>query len=155
MLLYYYNTITGETRWQRPAEMGPAPTGTGWFGRGAAGNPLSDVYDIQNKQFLQRPARQQADSIAATHTQRKEGANEYNIWYGRYNGDQWDYGLEKGEPAPFRCHVAKDAGYTKADELAAKGQQCFFCIHFARGCCAKGSKCKYYHRYSAPSLLHG
>ncbi|KAK8805522.1 hypothetical protein WA158_002178 [Blastocystis sp. Blastoise] len=150
-LLYYFNTITGQTQWQRPAEMGAAPTGTGWYGRGAAGNELVFAYEKQNVQFLQRPARKQAETIEAQHTQRLEGANEYNIWYHRWQGDAWDFGLEKGEPAATRCNVADDAGYTKADKESVKGKQCYFCIHFARGCCAKGSKCDYYHRIPIPS----
>ena len=41
--VYYYNDKTGETTWERPAELGPAPFATGWFGRGAAGSVASSV----------------------------------------------------------------------------------------------------------------
>ena len=43
-LLYYFNTVTGQTQWQRPLEMGPVASGTGWYGRGAAGDPLVIAY---------------------------------------------------------------------------------------------------------------
>jgi hypothetical protein len=28
---YYFNSATGVTQWERPAEMGAAPTATGWL----------------------------------------------------------------------------------------------------------------------------
>lgn len=43
-------------------------------------------------QYLARPAKKQKDFIDPKkyHT---EGANEYNIWYNRYLGDEWDQKL--------------------------------------------------------------
>ena len=38
--IYYYNTDTNETQWDRPAEMGPAPIATGWVGRGNTNNSV-------------------------------------------------------------------------------------------------------------------
>ena len=149
-MLYYYNTVTGQTQWQRPKEMGPVASGTGWYGRGAAGDELVIGYEQQNETFLKRPARKQADTIISSHANR-EGNNEYNIWYGRWVGENWNYGLDRGEPALTRCNVSRDAGYTRADKLAREGQQCWFCIHFARGCCMKGSNCEYYHRIPLPA----
>ena len=149
-LLYYFNTVTGQTSWQRPAEMGAVASGTGWYGRGEAGNPLVAAYERQNEQFLKRPARKQVETMLSSHSNR-EGNNDYNIWYGRWAGDNWSYGLEQGEPATTRCNVAKDAGYTRADKDAREGKECFFCIHFARGCCCKGSKCEYFHRIPLPA----
>ena len=61
--------------------------------------------------------------------------------------------MEQGEPATTRCNVARDAGYTRADKAAAEGKEAWFCIHFARGCCAKGSACEYYHRIPIPADL--
>ncbi len=29
----------------------------------------------------------------------------------------------------------------------------FFCVYFARGCCAEGAKCRYYHRVPQPEDL--
>jgi hypothetical protein len=65
-----------------------------------------------------------------------EGANEYNIWYGKYVGDNKDKSFLR-EAAEDRCVMQKDAGYTKADSSKEKR---FFCLHFARGMCAKGSE---------------
>ena len=45
--MYYVNTMTGHTQWERPAAMGPAPHETGWFGRGAAGS-TADGYEARN-----------------------------------------------------------------------------------------------------------
>ena len=132
--------------------MGPVASGTGWYGRGAPGDELAIAYDRQNEQFLKRPARKQVEWIAANRS-RREGNNEYNIWYGRWVGDNWSYGMEQGEPATTRCNVARDAGYTRADKAAAEGKEAWFCIHFARGCCAKGSSCEYFHRIPIPADL--
>jgi hypothetical protein len=41
-------------------------------------------------------------------------------------------------------HPDIDSGYTKAD-LYEKFST-YFCLFFARGCCAEGVNCRYYHR---------
>lgn len=101
---------------------------------------------------MKKPARKQKDFIDTSkfHT---EGANEYNIWYGRYLGDQEVKGKER---APERCVLDKDAGYTRADnkagsEAVRKKHKRFFCIHFSHGMCAKGEDCTYFHR--VPTLI--
>jgi hypothetical protein len=53
------------------------------------------------------------------------------------------------EPAPDRCVLERDAGFTKADNPAQKGRRCF-CIHFAHGQCAKGADCTFHHRIPMP-----
>ncbi|KAJ3109105.1 Pre-mRNA-splicing factor [Phlyctochytrium bullatum] len=63
----------------------------------------------------------------------------YNIWYNKWAGGD-RFGPPVLEKAETRCCIATDAGYTRASKAA------FFCIHFARGCCAKGSNCTYWHR---------
>ena len=141
--LYYYNAQTGVTQWTRPEEMGVAPSGTGWFGRGAVGSNEQERLTLANEEYLKRPARVQADFDPRSQG-RLEGAQEYNIWYGKYLGDHWDMGLGR-DPAPTRCNVARDAGYTKADRQNGK-ERAYFCIHFARGSCCKGKNCTYYHR---------
>ena len=89
-----------------------------------------------------------------------EGANEYNIWYGKFLGDHWDQSLGK-DAATDRCVLERDAGFTKADgptpgieaETNAAGKsrnKRFFCLHFARGMCAKGRDCIFYHRIPTP-----
>ena len=153
--VYYYNKKTMETQWERPVELGPAPTATGWYGRGAAdGGTVAALIEHNNLKYLQRPARKQKEFVDTKNSQ-LEGANEFNIWYGKYTGDLWDQGLGK-DPAPSRCVVDKDAGYTKCDggspatqhpDTKEKG---FFCLHFARGMCIKGKECTFYHRIPTP-----
>jgi len=143
--MYYYHLDTNETRWDRPLEMGPAPHATGWFGRGAAGSSASKKYVLQNKAFLSRKAVKQVDRIESHHTVAANQGYEYNIWYGKYQGDDFKRsGLGRNERAPHRCVPAEHAGRTKADEKKEKYTS--FCIHFARGMCAKGYDCQYYHR---------
>lgn len=140
--IYYYNTKTRETQWERPIEMGPAPHSTGWFGRGAAGHDNSNKYAEKNKVYMKRPARKQIDQLP-TKNSRLEGAFEYNIWYDKYIGDHW--AEERGkEPAETRCVLESDAGFTKADSVKKTNR--YFCVHFARGMCARGEECSYFHR---------
>ena len=146
---YYYNKETGVTQWERPTEMGPAPLATGWFGRGVAGSNSAQQYKLKNDTYLSRPARQQKDFIDPK-KYHVEGANEYNIWYGKFIGDLPEKGA-KQEAAIDRCVLDTDAGYTKADSggMGRKDKR-FFCIHFAHGVCAKGKDCLYYHRVPTP-----
>jgi hypothetical protein len=94
-------------------EMGPAPHATGWFGRGSAGSNASVQYEGKNKEYLERPARKQADAFVGKNTV-LEGAYEYNIWYNKYIGEHWDDRKGK-DPADTRCLVEKDAGFTRGD----------------------------------------
>jgi hypothetical protein len=43
-----------------------------------------------------------------------------------------------------RCILETDAGYTKATRNPS-GEQPYFCLHFARGACARGHECTYAH----------
>lgn len=141
--LYYFNAGTGETQWERPAAMGPTPHGSGWFGRGAAGSTAAAGYEKNDGAYVQRPARKQVEYIASKSTV-LEGAYEYNIYWGKFIGDHWgDKGASR-DKAETRCVVATDAGLTKADKLTRA--QSSFCLFFARGCCALGPECRYYHR---------
>lgn len=157
--IYYYNRTTGVTQWERPAELGQAPAATGWFGRGQAG--AAQIYMELNKTFLSRAARKQKDFVDPNKFH-LEGAQEYNIWYGRFIGDDFDNNRSR-DPAADRCVVTKDAGWTRADGVDPKTGQVlaggakkrsdtrrFFCLHFARGMCAKGADCLYYHRIPLP-----
>jgi hypothetical protein len=140
--IYYYNTQTDATQWERPAEMGAAPHSTGWFGRGRVGTNEGDRYEALNAKFLTRPARKQLDAMPTANSQ-LEGAYEYNIWYDKYVGDHWNDSRGK-EPAATRCVLELDAGKTKADAVSKANR--YFCVHFARGMCARGAECSYYHR---------
>ncbi len=149
MVSYYHNKQTGQTQWERPAEMGPAPMATGWFGRGQAGSSAAKRFADLNTQILSRPARKQKDFIDPKkyHT---EGAHEFNIWYGRYIGDMPDNSSGK-EAAADRCVVKTDAGATRADSGGVQRKdKRYFCLHFARGICAKGKDCAFYHRIPTP-----
>lgn len=130
--------------------MGPAPMATGWFGRGKAGSAAAQMYAEMNKTYLSRPARKQKDFIDPK-KYHMEGANEYNIWYGRYIGDNAD--RNDREAATDRCVLETDGGFTKADSTGGsekKKNRKYFCVHFAHGMCAKGSDCIFYHRVPLP-----
>ena len=141
--MYYWNIKTQETKWERPSEMGQAPAGTGWYGRGAAGSKTFDRLMREDMQYRLRPAFQQAEEMDERKAQRLEGANEFNVWYGKYVGDHWSADQNKG-PAETRCIPMRDAGLTVGDKTT--NGQTYFCLFFARGNCAAGEKCKYIHR---------
>ncbi|KAJ5317868.1 hypothetical protein N7508_002376 [Penicillium antarcticum] len=89
-----------------------------------------------------RPARVQADPSTAPKSEPAAASGgDYNIWYNKSGSDNDDkYGLSK--PAPGRCNIARDSGYTRADRVPGS----FFCTHFAWGTCVKGPECEYLHR---------
>lgn len=146
--IYYHNKETGETKWERPEELGPVPLATGWFGRGQTGSNAAQQYVENNKRYLSRPARKQKEFVDPKNYH-LEGANEYNIWYNRYIGDVPD--KNDREPAADRCVLETDAGLTKADRAKPdKLNRRSFCLHFAHGTCAKGSDCTFYHRIPLP-----
>jgi len=143
--IYYYNQQTMETSWSRPVEMGPAPTATGTFGRGAAGSTSQIELEEKNARWLLRPARKQAE-LDTSRLQSHEGGNDFNIWYGKYAGD---YTKGKGgglgkDPAPYRCDPENDAGWTKGSRRSSS-EKTYFCLHFAKGSCAKGHECTFLH----------
>ena len=142
--IYYYNWQTGTTQWERPAEMGAAPLATGWFGRGQAGSDAAQLFAANNALYLSRPARKQKDFVD-TKKYVTEGANDFNIWYGRYNGDREEVDRD---PAESRCSLENDAGCTKADSNTMSKK--IFCLMFARGMCAKGEDCGFLHRVPTP-----
>jgi hypothetical protein len=62
-------------------------------------------------------------------------AFRYNIWYGKFIGENWsDRYFKDREASATRCRVALDAGKTIA------GTDAYICLHFARGNCSNGSK---------------
>jgi len=146
--VYYFNTITGATQWERPIALGPAPYATGWYGRGAVNGGMAQEYLDRNKLYLSRPARKQKDTIA-TEQGMAEVTSEFNIWYGKFYGDYTkNNGRAREEPAPARCVMETDAGWTKADYMDSKAR--YFCLHFARGLCVRGKECQYFHRIPIP-----
>eukprot|EP01069_Polyplicarium_translucidae_P000328 Polyplicarium_translucidae@DN1184_c0_g1_i1.p1 len=94
---------------------------------------------------LGRPARKQADVHVDTKKYAYEQGNEqYNIWYGKFLTDRFDKHEER-EPALSRLNPYMDSGWTQAD-VDPEDARCYFCIYFAKGCCTRGSDCRYYHR---------
>lgn len=62
----------------------------------------------------------------------------FNQWY-----NKWSHGTTSSNNrfvSPFRLDVKRDSGTT-----AARSDCLTFCLYFARGCCALGSKCQYLH----------
>ena len=141
--VYYVNVMTGHRQWERPEAMGPAPHETGWFGRGAMGSSAAEAYEARNATYLARPARKQIEHVPTKGAGYLEGAYEYNIWYNKYLGDHWTSQKDR-EPAETRVDLARDAGHTKADRHDNNLK--FFCLYFARGCCAHGKDCQFAHR---------
>lgn len=140
--VYYYNTETQATSWDRPAEMGMAPMGTGWYGRGKAGGNASKELVEKNTEYLKRPAPKQIDKRAGDEIAYQEGSHEFNIWFGKFQGG--DRFNKESEPAENRCKVSLHAGYTRADKTNA--QTAYFCMNWAKGACSKGVNCHRFHR---------
>ncbi|KAJ5562830.1 hypothetical protein N7461_001591 [Penicillium sp. DV-2018c] len=87
-----------------------------------------------------RPARIQVDPSTVKPEPAQQPGMDYNIWYNKSGDNEDKYGLS--HPAPGRCNIARDSGYTRADRVPGS----YFCIHFARGVCMKGQDCEYLHR---------
>ncbi|KYO01574.1 RNA-binding protein, putative [Plasmodium reichenowi] len=100
------------------------------------------------KEILKTPARLQITQEELNKIEYTEGSEQYNIWFGKYVTDRYDKSI-KGSSTPrfvakYKCNPTKDSGYTKADKSYTSKQ--YFCIYFARGCCAYGHNCLYKHR---------
>lgn len=98
------------------------------------------------KEILKHPARLQITPEELNKYEYTEGSDNYNIWFGKYVTDRYDKSAKHITRfvAKYKCNPQKDSGYTKADRIYNSKQ--FFCIYFARGCCAYGSNCLYKHR---------
>lgn len=71
-----------------------------------------------------RPARVQADPSVAKPDPSTQSGLTWNIWYSKHEGGQrGDEQHSLNKPAPGRCSIAKDAGYTRADRTPGA----FFC----------------------------
>lgn len=110
-------------------------------------------------------ARQQVAVVQKNALQRPEGQEGYNIWYHKYGGDKVCFRVfecfasfihvvgacQSGwvrEKATTRCDSKLDCGLTRCDKVS--GGRRFFCLHFAKGCCANGANCTYFHRIPTP-----
>ncbi|KAI8615138.1 hypothetical protein BC830DRAFT_323661 [Chytriomyces sp. MP71] len=96
---------------------------------------------VQFCPLLARPARKQSNEFGGK-TDQPTGS-VFNIWYSKWaGGDRFTSpAMEKAE---HRCSIANDCGYTRASKSSS------FCIHFARGVCAKGPECNFWHRIPLP-----
>ncbi|KAJ5833710.1 hypothetical protein N7474_002021 [Penicillium riverlandense] len=95
-----------------------------------------------------RPARVQVDPSFVKNLQpQQESGTMFNIWYSKYEGGNRGENNQSNTPAPGRCNLAQDSGYTRADRVNGS----FFCLHFARGTCPNGAECQYLHR--APTVM--
>ena len=88
-----------------------------------------------------RPARVQVEQKRAL--QQTEHLGDYNIWYGKYMGEN---SFERAPKAATRVCLESDAGVTRADYTSATAH---LCLHFARGDCIYGKDCTY--RHCAPT----
>lgn len=89
-----------------------------------------------------KPARVQVEPGTLSSEPPPQTGTTYNIWYNKWaGGDREDKYLSKTH-AKGRCNIAKDSGYTKADQLTGS----YFCLNFSRGVCSKGQDCPYLHR---------
>ncbi|KAF1983475.1 hypothetical protein K402DRAFT_448233 [Aulographum hederae CBS 113979] len=89
-----------------------------------------------------RPARPQVDPSTFKSEPPPQTGTIFNIWYNKWaGGDKVDSALSQ-RAAAGRCNVAKDTGYTRADNVNGS----YFCLFFARGICPKGQECEYLHR---------
>lgn len=62
-----------------------------------------------------RPARIQVDPSTVPREPAQQPGMDYNIWYNKSGDNEDKYGLSN--PAPGRCSIAEDAGYTRADRI--------------------------------------
>ena len=90
--------------------------------------------------WMSRPARKQVETPLSARFAYKQGDEVYNIWYDKFLSDDK---FKEREQAITKIDPELDTGYTKADIYGKK--QGYFCIHFARGCCVEGHRCRYYH----------
>ncbi|PNY27724.1 Pre-mRNA-splicing factor CWC2 [Tolypocladium capitatum] len=87
-----------------------------------------------------RPARVQVDPDSISSEPPPQTGTVFNIWYNKWSGG--DREAYHQTQAKGRCNIAKDGGYTKADNAPGS----YFCVRFAKGLCPKGQDCEYLHR---------
>jgi hypothetical protein len=89
-----------------------------------------------------RPARVQVDPSTLKSEPPPQTGTIFNIWYNKWSGGDTDDKYLSKDPAPGRCDVARDSGYTRADKVRGS----YFCRYFAEGVCPRGHECAYLHR---------
>ncbi|KAK9373239.1 uncharacterized protein V1513DRAFT_449852 [Lipomyces chichibuensis] len=96
----------------------------------------------KKKKKRARPARPQVDPSQVPERPPQQTGNVFNIWYNKWSGGDREDKYISQTKAEGRCNIAKDAGYTKADNIPGS----YFCLFFARGLCPNGKNCNYLHR---------
>ncbi|KAK0651926.1 hypothetical protein B0T16DRAFT_426589 [Cercophora newfieldiana] len=89
-----------------------------------------------------RPARPQIDPALIKSEPPPQTGTVFNIWYNKWSGGDRESAYLSQTKAKGRCVVARDSGYTRADNIPGS----YFCLYFARGICPKGQDCDYLHR---------
>lgn len=87
-----------------------------------------------------RPARAQIDTASISSEPPPQTGTIFNIWYNKWSGGDRD--ANQQTHAKGRCNIAKDSGFTRADQVTGS----YFCLRFARGLCPHGQDCEYLHR---------
>ncbi|KAK0626635.1 hypothetical protein B0T14DRAFT_534747 [Immersiella caudata] len=89
-----------------------------------------------------RPARPQIDPALIKSEPPPQTGTVFNIWYNKWSGGDRESAYLSQTKAKGRCVIARDSGYTRADNIPGS----YFCLYFARGICPKGQDCDYLHR---------
>ena len=148
---YFYNPETDESVWELPANVQEkvdkffeleacreSQAGQTNVGRFVDEAKLRNSFDFRTS-WRDRPApTQQTASLVQDHAY-KEGDREMNIWYDKTIQDEI---IPQRPAAKTRCDPPLHVGKTFAD---TQRRPAFFCLHFARGACYKGSDCQFKH----------
>ena len=149
---YFFNPLTNESVWELPEGLQAKVTA---FFSLVRDNDLDrrevnlDKYITAEKKeereknqvdYMKRPARKQVEVPISNRFSYRQGDEIYNIWYDKFLSDDK---FKEREQAPTRIDPRLDPGYTQADVY--NKNMAYFCIHFARGCCALGHNCRYFH----------
>jgi hypothetical protein len=70
-----------------------------------------------------RPARTQVDPSFVKSEPPPQTGTIFNIWYAKWSGGDRGDQQDLNTPAPGRCNIARDSGYTRADKVTGS----FFC----------------------------
>lgn len=70
-----------------------------------------------------RPARTQVDPSFVKSEPPPQTGTIFNIWYAKWSGGDRGDQQDLNTPAPGRCNIARDSGYTRADKVNGS----FFC----------------------------
>ncbi|KAK9448750.1 uncharacterized protein V1518DRAFT_418096 [Limtongia smithiae] len=109
---------------------------------GAVVPAKSQKHKKSKKSGKLRPARSQVDPSKLKDRPPQQTGTVFNIWYNKWSGGDREDKYASQTKADGRCNVARDSGYTKADNIPGS----YFCLYFARGLCPNGKSCNYLHR---------